>query len=213
MTQIGDCQVGDHCLVDPTVILGYPGKDSLTRQRDLRHSIGASIGKNCILRSGTVVYEGAELADGVQSGHHVIFREYVKIGTGCVFGNATVVREHARLGSNVRLMENVVVSEGAWLEDDIFVGPGVVMTAGRAMTGALLASGQIDWQSAAELEGWREGEPSVRIQSRARVGSNAVLLAGISLGEDCVVAAGAVVSFDVPKGATVMGNPARLVKR
>ena len=213
MTQIGKCQLGADCLIDPSVILGYPGKDSLSQHRDLRQGQGVVVGAGCVLRSGTVVYEGSQLEDKVQSGHHVIFREHVKIGPGCVFGNSTVVREHARLGRNVRLMENVVVSEGAWLEDDIFVGPGVVMTAGRQMTGALLASGQMDWEQAAELEGWRPGEPSVKILSRARVGSNAVLLAGITLGEDCLVAAGSVVSFDVPAGATVMGNPARVVKR
>ena len=159
-----------------------------------------------------MIYEGTQLDEKVQTAHHVVIRENVRIGSGCVMGCNSVVREGARLGRNVRLQEHVLVAEHALLEDDIFIGPGVVMTAGRYMTGALMASGKMSDEEATELEGWDPDLPSIHIESGARIGSNAVLLAGVRLGKDCIIAAGCVVSFNVPAGATAMGNPGRIVK-
>jgi len=209
---IGPCSVGPSSLVDESVVLGYPAKASVARHGDLRQSTGARVGESCILRSGTVLYEGVQVGDHVQTAHHVVIREHVQVGDGCVFGSSSVVREYARLGKNVRMMENVVVCEGAILEDDIFIGPGVVMTAGRHMTGALQAAGKMSQEQATVLEGWSDDIPSVYVESGVRIGSNAVLLAGVRLGKECVVAAGAVVTFDVPAGTTVAGNPGRVMK-
>lgn len=210
---IGPSQIGENTLIDEEVVIGHPAKATLLSQRDLSASQGATIGKRCILRSGTVVYEDVVVGSDVQTAHHVVIREGARIGDGCVFGNGTVIREHAVLGRNVRLMESVVVSEGAEIGNDVFVGPNACLTAGRHMTGALEAAGRLTHEEAAALEGRCWEGPSVIVEDDVRIGANSVILAGVRLGKACVVAAGAVVSNDVPRGGVAGGNPARLLKR
>ena len=209
---IGPCEIGSGTIVDDNVVIGYPGKDSLLKSRNLNESEGSRIGSNCILRAGTIIYEQSAIGDDVQFAHHVVIREGVTIGRGCVFGNGTVVREGARLGSNVRLMDGVMICEGAQISDNVFIGPNVSLTGGRFMTGAAQAAGLMSDQEARELEGRYWSGPSIVIEERAKIGSNAVLLAGIRIGRGATIAAGAVVSTDVPAGATAAGNPARLLK-
>jgi acetyltransferase-like isoleucine patch superfamily enzyme len=209
---IGECRIGTGTLAAEGVVIGHPSKATLPAKRDFNAGRGATVGERCILRSGTVVYEDAVLGDDCQTAHNVVIREGARIGNGCVFGNGSVVREGARLGSNVRMMESVVVAEGAEIASDVLIGPGVVMTAGRYMTGALEASGQMTRKDAEQMEGEYWKGSSVVIESGARIGSHAVLLAGVRLGANCVVAAGAVVSTDVPADGMVVGNPARLMK-
>ena len=210
---IGPCEIGAQALIDPDVIVGHPSKDALLAHRDFTISAGARIGDGCILRAATIVYENVTLGSNVQTAHHVVIREGVRIGDGCVIGIGSVIREGAVLGRNVRLMEGVLIAENARIADDVFVGPHATMTAGRYMTGALEASGEMSRRTATELEGKYWAGPSIVVESRVRIGAGAVLLAGIRLGEGCIVAAGAVVTTDVPSGALVAGNPARILKR
>lgn len=210
---LGASEVGAGALVAWDVIVGHPAKASLLENRSFTHSAGARVGADCILRSGTVIYERATLGRNVQTGHSVIIREDAQIGDDCVFGNHSVVREGAQLGRNVRLMESVTISEGAVIGDDVFIGPHVTFTAGRFMTGALQASGELTTAQATDMEGRYWQGPSVVVQDRVRIGSNAVILAGVRLGAGCIVAAGAVVSTAVPPGATVAGNPGRILKQ
>ena len=210
---IGPSRMGENTLIAEGVIVGHPAKASMLAARDFSSSRGAQAGRGCILRAGTIIYEDAVLGDDVQTAHHVVVREGARVGDGCVLGSNTVVREGAELGRNVRVMESVVISEGARLGNDIFIGPGVQFTAGRFMTGAMQAAGEMSTEEASSQEGRYWDGPSVTVETGVRIGANAIILAGVSLGRGCVVAAGAVVSNDVPPEGLVVGNPARLIKR
>jgi acetyltransferase-like isoleucine patch superfamily enzyme len=206
-------KIGVNTLLARNVIVGHPGKRTLVEQRDFSAGKGAVVGGRCILRSGTVIYEEAVIGDNVQTAHNVIIREYVTVGDNCIFGNGTVVREHSKLGNNVRIMDYVIISEAAQIGENVFIGPNVSFTAGRHMTAALEASGAMTAEERDELEGFPYlKDPSVIVEDEVRIGANAVILAGVRLGKACVIAAGAVVSTDVPPGALFAGNPARMLK-
>lgn len=209
---LGKSKVGDGTLLAWNVIIGHPAKEILLAERDFSVSKGSVIGESCILRSGTVVYENVVIGNNVQTAHHVVIREGVRIGDDCVFGNNTEVQIGAQLGRNVRIHTCAIISEGAQIGNDVFIGPGVVFTGGRFMTGALEASGRLKHEDATAMEGRYWEGPSVIVEDDVRIGANSVILTGVRLGKGCVVAAGAVVSNDVPPGALVVGNPARLLK-
>ena len=210
---IGPSRIGAETLLAFDVIVGHPSKATLLRSRDFGLSSGAVVGDRCILRSGTVIYENVVIGNDVQTAHHVIIREGARIGHGCVFGNGTEIQIDAQLGNNVRLQSGVMVSEKAQFGNDVFVGQGVVFTGSRFMTGALEAAGRLSNEDSFRIEGRFWQGPSVVIEDDVRIGANSVILAGVHLGKACVVAAGAVVSMDVPPGALVAGNPARILKR
>src|SRR3990172_8090009 len=197
---LGPSRIGEGTLLAPDVIIGHPSKATLLEHRDFSNSRGAVIGERCILRSGTVIYEEVVIGNNVQTGDYLVIRERAKIGDDCVIGNGTEIQIGAQLGRNVRLQSCVMISEGAQFGNDIFVGQGVVFTAGRAMTGALQATGRMSDEQAALMEGRYWEGPSVVVDNDVRIGANSTILAGVKLGKGCVIAAGAVVSNDVPPG-------------
>ena len=210
---LGSSRIGLGTLLSWDVVIGHPSKATLLAAGDFSVSNGAIVGARCIVRSGTVIYEGVIIGNDVQIAHHVVIREGVRIGNGCVLGNGTEVQVGAQFGKNVRLQATVMISEGAQLGNDIFIGQGVVLTGGRFMTGALQAAGRLSDEEASEQEGRYWKEPSVIVEDDVRIGANSVILAGVCLGKGSVIAAGAVVSTNVPPGSLFVGNPARLLKR
>jgi acetyltransferase-like isoleucine patch superfamily enzyme len=210
---LGPSRIGKGTILAWDVIVGHPSKATLLVHGDFSVSNGTVVGERCVLRSGTVIYENTIIGNDVQTAHHVVIREGVRVGNGCVFGNGTEVQVEAQLGSNVRLQASVKISEKANFGNDIFVGQGVVFTGGRFMTGALEAAGRLTTEEASALEGRFWEGPSIVVEDDVRIGANSVILTGVRLGKGCVVAAGSVVSTDVPPGALVAGNPARLLKR
>jgi acetyltransferase-like isoleucine patch superfamily enzyme len=113
-----------------------------------------------------------------------------------VVGRGSAVDFGARVGARVSIQTNVYVTALTVVEDDVFIGPGVVTTNDDTM-------GRHD-----------RGEPlrGPCLRRACRVGGGAVLVPGVEVGEEAFVAAGAVVTADVPARAVVMGVPARVVR-
>jgi acetyltransferase-like isoleucine patch superfamily enzyme len=143
------------------------------------------LGKNVRIYSFTNLY-GCELGDDVKVGTFVEIQKGVKIGHRC------------------KISSHSFLCEGVTLEDDVFIGHHVVFTNDRHPR-ATNADGRLqteaDWACVPTL-----------VKRGASIGSGAVLLCGITIGEKALVGAGSVVTKDVPAGAIVAGNPARLVK-
>ena len=154
------------------------------------------LGARAVIRSHTVIYAGNVIGHDFQTGHGVLVREENQIGNNVSIGSHSVVEHHVKIGNNVRLHSNVFVPEFSILEDDCWLGPNVVLTNARHP----------------RSKNVKEQLRGARIKRGAKIGANATLLPGVVIGENALVGAGAVVTRDVPDGAVVVGNPARVIK-
>ena len=135
--------------------------------------------------------------------HHFVNLYGCEIGDGSSVGSFVEIQKRARIGRNCKISSHSFICEGVTVEDEVFVGHGVVFINDkypRATTEGGTLQSDADWKVV----------PSV-VKSRASIGSNATILCGVTIGEDAIVGAGAVVTKDVPAGATVAGNPASVI--
>jgi acetyltransferase-like isoleucine patch superfamily enzyme len=149
------------------------------------------------------VDETAELGDGTTVWELAQIRENARLGSGCVIGRGAYVGTGVRIGDNVKLQNYALVYEPAELGDGVFVGPAVVLTNDhypRSVDpeGKLKRGG--DWEAV-----------GVRVAEGASLGARSVCVAPVRVGRWALVAAGAVVTRDVPDFALVAGVPARRI--
>ena len=185
--------IGDGSRIEEFVVLGKRPELS-GRSRMARDPVGPLVlGQGVSVCAGAIVCAGTTIGADVFIGDQAHVRERVEIGEQSVVGRAVGVESDVRIGARVKLQSGVYVTAFTLLEDDVFLGPGVTManddTIGRRPQGV-------------DLTG-------PRVRRGARVGSGAVLVPGVEIGEEAFVAAGAVVTRDVPAGARVAGVPAR----
>ena len=145
----------------------------------------------------------AELGDGTTVWELAQIRERAHLGTGCVIGRGAYVGPGVRIGNNVKLQNHALVYEPAELADGVFVGPAVVLTNDhypRSVDpeGKLKRGG--DWEPV-----------GVTVAEGASLGARSVCVAPVRIGAWSLVAAGAVVTHDVPDFALVAGVPARRI--
>jgi acetyltransferase-like isoleucine patch superfamily enzyme len=141
------------------------------------------------------------LEEGVVIFHRDLVNLYgCRIGAGTKIGAFVEIQKNAVVGRRCKISSHSFVCEGVTIEDEVFVGHGVMFINDRyprATTNGLLQT-EADWKV----------EPTL-VRRGASIGSGAVLLCGVTVGEGALVGAGAVVTADVPPGVTVAGVPAR----
>src|SRR5207253_10807526 len=148
------------------------------------------------------------IAPDVKLGRDVSIYNFVnlygcEIGDGSRVGSFVEIQKGARVGRNCKISSHTFICEGVTIEDEVFVGHNVTFINDKypratSVNGTLKTDA--DWKVV----------PTV-VKSGASIGSGATLLCGVTIGERAIVGAGAVVTADVPPGATVAGNPARAV--
>lgn len=141
---------------------------------------------------------GAQIGGGTKVWHFSHVMPKAVIGRNCSLGQNVFVANNVSIGDNVKIQNNVSIYEGVTLEDDVFCGPGMVFTNVRTPRAAFPRNTSADYQTTLVKRG-------------ATIGANATIVCGLTVGEWAFVAAGAVVTRDVPAFALVAGVPARRI--
>lgn len=166
--------------------MAHPKRDALSdRENFIRLSPDVELGEGVRIFSFVNAY-GCRIGDGAQIG------AFVEIQRG------------ASIGARCKISSHTFICEAVTIEDECFIGHGVMFTNDRrpkAVNDDGSLQGREDWTCEATV-----------VKRRASIGSGAVILCGITIGEGALIGAGAVVTKDVPAGAVVAGVPARVIE-
>lgn len=183
-------ELGPDSVVEDYCIIGVAPRGH--KEGDLRTVIGSE----AHIRSHTVIYAGNSIGKNFQTGNKVNIRELNQIGDEVSIGTLSVIEHHVHIGNNVRIHSQVFVPEYSVLEDGTWLGPNVVLTNAKYPLSP----------------GAKESLKGPVIKKGAKIGANVTILPGVVIGQNALVGAGSVVARDVPDGAVVVGNPARIIK-
>lgn len=189
---IGDNVVlPENSTIEDFVVIGIAGSGSIP-----------SFGEGSVIRSGSLIYSGVVAGAALQTGHHVVIRSGTTIGDYVVVGTHSILDGDVQIGNNVSIQSNVYIPPGSVIGDQSFLGPCCVLTNDRTMgsyvRGIVTRGEQL---------------PGPVIGRAVRIGANSTILPGVTIGDEAVVGAGAVVTKDVAPRSIVIGVPARHVSQ
>ncbi len=190
-------EVGEGCTVEDHVVLGKRPRlragSSAAHDEELDSLVLEARVTVCC---GAVVYAGSRVGEGAIIGDQAQVRERCTVGAATVVGRGSTVDFDSRVGSRVKIQTGVYVTGRSVVEDDVFLGPGVLSTNDDTMGRHA------------------RGEPlrGPVFRRACRVGGGVVLVPGVEIGEEAFVAAGALVTRDVGPRQVVMGVPARVIR-
>ncbi|WP_440992284.1 DapH/DapD/GlmU-related protein [Haloarchaeobius baliensis] len=149
-----------------------------------------TVGEGSVIRSGTILYNDVTIGKRLQTGHHALIREQTVIGDDSLVGTQTVIDGETDVGDSVSMQTGVYIPRNTTIGDRVFLGPK-----------ATLLNDMFPVRSDYELTG-----PTLR--DDVSVGANATILPDVTIGENAFIAAGAVVTEDVPPRTLAAGVPA-----
>jgi acetyltransferase-like isoleucine patch superfamily enzyme len=153
--------------------------------------------------------DGLRIAPDVRLGERVALHGFVNL-YGCEIGEDSristfvEIQKNVKVGARCKISSHTFICEGVTIEDEVFVGHGVMFVNDRyprAVNAAGESQGEDDWQCL-----------PTRVGTGASIGSGCTILGGLTIGSGAMVGAGSVVTRDVPARAVVAGNPARIVR-
>ena len=180
--------IGKNVTIFEPVQLGFPSRDHLGKEE----WPGVVIGDDCIIRSGSVIYSDVVFGNSCQTGHNVVIREKTFIGNHTAIGTSTVIEGNVTIGDNVSIQSQAFIPTNTKIGNNVFIGPNVVITNDKYPPTGI------------------GGLVGATIEDGAAIGANCTLVPGVVIGKCAFVAAGSVVTKDVPEGMMAVGNPARI---
>jgi acetyltransferase-like isoleucine patch superfamily enzyme len=191
--------IGRNCRILENVTLGYPSArvidEAASRGMSLENIpfAGTRIGDDATIRPNSTFYCDVAIGNGLRTGHNVLVRENTVVGDSVLIGTNVVIDGRCHIGSHVSIQSNVYIPTNTIIEDDVFLGPCSVLT-----------NDKYPVRVKYDLKG-----PVLR--KGASIGANSTILPGVEVGEGSMVAAGALVTKDVPAWKLAIGFPAKVI--
>ncbi len=179
-------QTASNCVIDAGVTLGYGAASE--------NETHVAIGDNARLRSGTIVYHHVSLGKHFQCGHNVLIREHTTIGKHVTVGTSSVIEGQVEIGDFVKIESQCFVPTHVKIGSRVFLGPGVTLTNDR--------------YPLRQRDSYKP--ETVTIEDNVTLGARVVVCPGVTIGAGSFVAAGSVVTRDVPPQSLVKGVPGEI---
>ena len=188
-----DTKIGDNSVIQESCIIGKHPRPGPRTSHKIEPQPGTVIGKKALVGAFTIIYAGTVVHDNCLVGDFVGIREKCDIGEFSTVGRGALLEFGVKTGHHVRIMNNAQITEGMVIGNNVFVAPDV-----STMTDKKMARDDNIF------------DPPV-FKDNSRIGSNAIILPGVTVGFEGAVGAGSVVMDDVKDYHIVMGNPAKEV--
>ena len=188
--------IGDNVRIDDNTVIGkLPMKAALSAVTTDQQLKPCVIAANCLIGAMVVIYRGCILKSQVMVADLASLREDVEVGELTIIGRGVTVENKVRIGSRCKLETEAYITALSEISDGCFIAPEVTFTNDNFLG------------RTRERFQFHKG---VTMKRGARIGANVTVLPGLTLGEDALVAAGSIVTRDVPARKIVMGSPARV---
>ncbi len=189
--------IGDRVEIFEGCVIGKPPSKIKSSSREVSQDLApVKIGNDSILCPRVTLCTSVKIGEGTLLGNNCSVREECKIGNDCVIAGDVSVNYRTTIGNRVKIMDNTHITGNMIIEDDVFVSVLVSSTNDNSMG----------------RKGWPDKITGPRIKRFATIGSGANLLPNVTIGENSIVGANAVVTKDVPDKKVVMGVPAKVIR-
>jgi len=189
------CFIGHHSQIGDNVVIGKQPTPAPTSTVKIKEALSPThIGPHCIIGTSAIVYAGATIGERTMIADLASVRENCQIGDFVIVGRGVVIDNDVKIGNYVKLQSLAYICALTTIEDYVFIAPCVVTTNDNFM---------------GRTEERFKHKGGAYIESGARVGANSIILPNIRIGKEAFIAAGSIVTKDIPPYKLVMGIPAR----
>lgn len=177
-------QWGRDCVIEEYCVVGHRYRDNCTETK---------LGDNATIRAFTMIYADVSIGDWFSTGHHTLIREFTTVGSRVLVGSGSVIDGRTTIGDLVKIESMVYIPTHTKIGSRVFIGPGAVLTNDR-------------YPLRLRDEYQPEGP---QIEDGVTIGANATILPGVQIGAGSMVAAGSIVTHNIPPWHLAVGVPAR----
>ena len=188
MSEYGINSIGPNSVIFDNVILGFPSRVYIGQSG----FPGVAIGEFATIRTGTVIYSGVTAGHHFSTGHNVLVRENTTLGNHVSLGTNVIIEGNCSIGDHCNLQSLVYIPTNTTIGSHVFIGPNAVLTNDKYPPhGGKNLNGPV-------------------IEDYVSVGANATILPGVKIGIGSLVAAGSIVTKDVPPDSLAIGSPSQI---